>query len=769
MLKRVTEKLSALKERKTLLRYFGIFAVSVLLCGVKLFGSVAPVGVCYQGSFSGRRRMAVSFLGVVAGSCVFGISPVKYIAASLIVLIMNEAFMNIANIRNRIYSAMSVTGAVGLIGLITLISPNDEKAGLLYIAELCVCVMLSVLFSRKKTPLQTSGKRGGTSLSLLITLALVLSVIPDFGGEVFSFSVGRVFVSALTLIAASRAGIYGGVVVGLVGGLVFDLSGSSVPVWSYTLALGGLGAGVVVKKKRFAAPLVFLAMGAGARLMAFRDVMYFSGAAEILVGCLIACMVPERFKKALFDTGEDNGSERCLQQIRNRIAAKLAGMSEAYEAMADTYSEDRRENSACTGEKGRFGIFEKACADVCAFCEMKNHCWCENAGAMRSALENSLESIMARGRASASDFGEGFDCARIEDFCDGITETLKEKRREMISNGTRYDEDMRVRRQYRTISEILDGSAEEIGEEPQYERGTGMAVKRLIASYGAEGDVLVYRDARGVLRVEICAEDITALSARPEELTEEISEAAGCLLELPVQTVGKEYSCLSFKERARFDCSVGATAEKRNGESVSGDCGTYFKNEDGSMFIILCDGMGSGEMAHEHAKSVMKLCESFLRAGVPPLNSAEIVSSSLEQHDRGAGAATLDITVIDPYSSVLTSVKYGAAPTYIRHRTADGRYSLSKICAGGGGGELYAVAEASTELKDGDMVIMVSDGAETGVSLEKAIVGVMTDDPIDLCDILMRMLPGGAADDRTVIAVNYFARGRSSVYEKGKI
>ena len=75
---------------------------------------------------------------------------------------------------------------------------------------------------------------------------------------------------------------------------------------------------------------------------------------------------------------------------------------------------------------------------------------------------------------------------------------------------------------------------------------------------------------------------------------------------------------------------------------------------------------------------------------------------------------------------MLTSVKYGAAPAYIRHRTADGQYSLSRISAGGGGGELYAVAEASARLSDGDMVLIVSDGAECGPALEKAILGVMT-------------------------------------------
>ena len=123
----------------------GVFVLAFLLCGVGFYGSVAPVGVCFQGCFAGRRRMFFAFLGVILGSCVFGYAPIKYIAVSLILTVMNEAFMNLSDIRHGIYALFGVTGAVGLIGLIGLISPSGDKAGLLYVAELVVCAMLSAL------------------------------------------------------------------------------------------------------------------------------------------------------------------------------------------------------------------------------------------------------------------------------------------------------------------------------------------------------------------------------------------------------------------------------------------------------------------------------------------------------------------------------------------------------------------------------------------------------------------------------------------------
>ena len=336
----------------------------------------------------------------------------------------------------------------------------------------------------------------------------------------------------------------------------------------------------------------------------------------------------------------------------------------------------------------------------------------------------------------------------------------------MLNRSEKLAQDSRIQRQYKTISEILENSVEGVVNDTVYDRESGRTVKKLISDYGVEANAVVYKDARGILHVEVSGENLDTLLEHTEHLTIAVNNALGCTFELPVQTEGKDYSCISFKECPKHDFTVGATAEKRNGEQVSGDSATYFRDKDGNMFVILCDGMGSGEAAHKRAEEIMRLCESFLRIGVSPVSAAEIVAATLEQQDGGAGGVTLDIARIDPYTSVLTSVKYGAAPTYIRHRTADGRYSLSKICAGGPGGELYGIADAVTELQEGDTVLMASDGAENGTHLEKCLVGIMTDDPSDLCEILMRMLPRDAADDRTLIAVSYFTR--SERFSKSK-
>ena len=60
---------------------------------------------------------------------------------------------------------------------------------------------------------------------------------------------------------------------------------------------------------------------------------------------------------------------------------------------------------------------------------------------------------------------------------------------------------------------------------------------------------------------------------------------------------------------------AGVAARKKDGETVSGDGGTYFKREDGTLYVLLCDGMGSGLAANRESNLALRLLEQFLQAG----------------------------------------------------------------------------------------------------------------------------------------------------------
>ena len=113
---------------------------------------------------------------------------------------------------------------------------------------------------------------------------------------------------------------------------------------------------------------------------------------------------------------------------------------------------------------------------------------------------------------------------------------------------------------------------------------------------------------------------------------------------------------------------AGVAARKKDGETVSGDVGTYFKGPDGSLYVLLCDGMGSGPAANRESALAVRLLEQFLKAGVETEHALVTVSSALALRGEEAGGfTTVDLLQVDLFTGRGAVYKLGAAPTYVRH------------------------------------------------------------------------------------------------------
>ena len=121
---------------------------------------------------------------------------------------------------------------------------------------------------------------------------------------------------------------------------------------------------------------------------------------------------------------------------------------------------------------------------------------------------------------------------------------------------------------------------------------------------------VVYYDKEGRLRVEVpAAEELKTRSAR-RELAE--------ILGTPLREGEEENNRILFAQAEPFRATAALAGAPRQGEPVSGDTGIWFRREDGMLFLLLCDGMGSGPGAKQESAQAAKLIERFLRAGMDP-------------------------------------------------------------------------------------------------------------------------------------------------------
>ena len=202
---------------------------------------------------------------------------------------------------------------------------------------------------------------------------------------------------------------------------------------------------------------------------------------------------------------------------------------------------------------------------------------------------------------------------------------------------------------------------------------------------------------------------------------------------------------------------AGVAARKKDGETVSGDTGAWFKQEDGSLFVLLCDGMGSGPSAHRESSEAVRLLEQFLRAGVPPEEALRTLSGALAlQGEETGGFTTIDLMRVDLFTGATAVYKYGAAPTYVKKGNTVQRITGSTLPAGLSPVQGAAPDVSRFSLEPGDCVLMVSDGVAGGegdVWLRERLRSFQGESPKELARILIEegQRRVGSGDDRTAI------------------
>jgi len=155
---------------------------------------------------------------------------------------------------------------------------------------------------------------------------------------------------------------------------------------------------------------------------------------------------------------------------------------------------------------------------------------------------------------------------------------------------------------------------------------------------------------------------------------------------------------------------VGSSLRPRAGESVSGDSAAAFETETGTLCLLLCDGMGSGEEARRESAFAARQLERLLRAGIDPDNALKTIHGALRlRGELSDSFVTLDLMTLCLQSGEGALYKYGAAPTYVKRDARVYRVGCSCLPAGLAGDD--APPETTRiRLEPGSCLVMVTDG-----------------------------------------------------------
>ena len=212
---------------------------------------------------------------------------------------------------------------------------------------------------------------------------------------------------------------------------------------------------------------------------------------------------------------------------------------------------------------------------------------------------------------------------------------------------------------------------------------------------------------------------------------------------------------------------VGSACRPREGEEVCGDCTAWFETDRGLLYLMISDGMGSGEAARKEASTALRLLEQFLRAGVEPEPALKAINTALTLRNEETGTfTTLDLLEVDLAGRQAALYKYGAAPTYLKRHGGVRRIVGTALPAGLQ--ELQSVPLPVRFPLDEEMfLLMVSDGltGEDDNWLQDLLAGWQGGGPQRLVSVLMAESRnhGGLADDCSALCLQLPPSGKRAV------
>lgn len=221
--------------------------------------------------------------------------------------------------------------------------------------------------------------------------------------------------------------------------------------------------------------------------------------------------------------------------------------------------------------------------------------------------------------------------------------------------------------------------------------------------------------------------------------------------------VSPNYYVLKFKNIKKIKIRTYSATAIKDGSLVSGDNFAYAGRAD-KYYMVLCDGIGSGEEAFNESNSAVDLMSRFLYSDfteeqiLRTLNSVLMIKLGDERY------VTFDFAIIDYGTKEIRLYKAGAAPSYILSGKNVDKISGKSLPMGIL--DNFEYSSFKKEINIGDMLVMVTDGIIDSISqdpkksLDKYLEFIIDKDPQTVANSILSYALRGqdrVIDDMTVL------------------
>lgn len=738
------------------------FAVSFVLAGSKIFGGISPFAIGFIATSGASSACISSLLGTVFGYLLSGsfFWAVKYICVAVIVCTAAVVFRDTGVYRTSWFMPVVASLITACVGIVSVIDAGWRlPATALLVTDTVLAGGCAYFFKIALSPWSgrfnlEHGSEIIHTVSVLILISTLLISLAQL--RVFEIiSIGRTAATLIVFLAAFKGGVGMGCATGISVGLAMDAATSASPIFCMAYGLAGLASGIFAKRGKLLFAASYILVDAVVAAFSIGNTGVPAILYEAFIASVVFIVLPSSFMARLSalvpGTGSGYGVIKAQEYTKNRVDQTALAFRDLYETVRTAVGEESNDNDIAT-------VFDKAADVTCLNCAKTAKCWHQEYSSTLDAINNATPAMFERGSLLDSDLPEYFKktCVNLSEFTDAVNNELKSLLyRRQYKKRLRENQNAAFN-QYGDISSILDGISEELGvgisSEPELEN----RLRKYLRSLSIQAETAVFRDRSGRLHAQIFGANFSALKRIPDYLDK---LTAVFNIRLCTDESKTTSDCISLLEAEPLAASVGISCKKKNEKEASGDRGAYFKTEEGILYVLLSDGMGTGDMAAKYSGDAVRILERFLRSGVAPETAVRMLNDlMLLKNEDDTGCATVDLVCINLFTGAARMFKYGAAPSYLRRGSAVRRIKGKSLAAGLGVPPHDAPDQLKMELKADSMAVIISDGVTAGLDdgwLCELISKFEGQNPRELAGLIIDAASEkfGAEDDMTVIVI----------------
>lgn len=746
-----------------------VLHVVIFLCGFlaangSVFGAYSPFGISLTAAVPFPWVFS-AMLGSFVGYIVFPVSggSFRYIAAMVAVIAIRWTLSDIKKINTHsIYAAAVSFFPIFATGLAVMsVSGFTVKLFALYTIEALLGGAAAYFISRTVVMLA-----GTKSLGMLmpqelacLTLTGCIGILALSNISLGSLSLGRILSVLIILFAARYGGIAGGTIAGTAMGAVLGMSSAEFAFLGAAYAFGGLISGLFAPVGKMAGAAAFLLSCSVIAIQNGDGTTVVTIIYEILASSIIFLVLPKNagnFFQAVFVSG--NNDEH-TEGLRRSIIMRLDFASKALSNVSDEVekvSEKLYNIITPTIEE----VYKDAVDKTCVRCGMRVFCWEHRDGVSLESFDYVTDKLKAEGEIHPSDFRDDFKqkCCRTTEMAEAVNKCYKSYVASEAAE-KRIDEVRQVvAGQFCGLGDILGEMAEEYANYEVFDNDLSERITVKLKDMGLKPtDVSCRIDYLGRMTIEAETADSDKRKISRALMVHELNKLCGRSFDTPNITTAFGCCRITVCERPCLDVEIAGSQHVCGDGRLCGDHFSYFTDGTGKMTAIISDGMGTGGRAAVDGGMASSIMEKLLKAGLGYDCSLKVVNSALLVKSGDESLATLDIVSIDLYSGKTNFMKAGAALSFIRKNDNMFRVETPSLPAG----ILPQIDFTYTEddLSDGDIIVMVSDGATaTGEEWIDRIISSWEDRSMqELADTIVdeacARRTDGHDDDITVIAM----------------